>query len=490
MHVLVIGGGPAGVTAALRAAELGAQVTLVERGNLGGTCTNDGCVPTRVLARAARLVRDAAQYAHYGLAGEPPQADLAALLAQTEDVIYTIHEKKQLRSHLESAGVTVYTGVGEARFRDAQTLALPDGTLLTADRILVCVGGHARRLPIPGAERALTHGDLWRLRTVPRSLAVVGGAATGCQLASIFSAFGSRVTLLEVGPRMLGAEDPAISAAMAAAFTRHGIQCISGVEAIDSIEAGTVPGQEFRLYYRREHEEHTLDAEAIILAVGWPGNLENLGLDAAGVATAHGYVCVDETLRTSVPHIYGAGDITGRMMLVQSAVIDGRAAAEHALGVTMPASGRPAHMIIPHGGFTDPEYASVGLSEPQARAAGECVCVEVPYGELDRAVVDGHHEGVCKLIAARDGTLLGAHIVGEQAVEIVQVVAAGMTSGMRVKHLAALEFAYPTFTAILGLAARRLARELEAQALTPASTHSWHGARATAAEWERREPVD
>ena len=178
-EVVVVGGGPAGVTAALRASELGATVALVERGNMGGTCTNDGCVPTRVLARAARLVRDAEQFADYGLEGEPPEVDFPRLLNRTQRVVYEIQEKKQLRGRLEAAGVRVLDRAGDARFLDEHNLALADGTSLEAESFILCPGGHPRRLPFPGTEHALTHSDVWTMKSLPHSVAVVGGAATG-----------------------------------------------------------------------------------------------------------------------------------------------------------------------------------------------------------------------------------------------------------------------------------------------------------------------
>ncbi|HYZ04259.1 MAG TPA: FAD-dependent oxidoreductase, partial [Rubrobacter sp.] len=200
-EVVVIGGGPSGVTAALRARELGATVALIEREHMGGVCTNDGCVPTRVLARAARLMRDAAQFADYGLEGEPPTVDFVRLLNRTEHVVHAIHQKKQLRAHLEAADVRVLDGIGDARFLDSHTLALGDESSVQGEKFILCLGGHARRIPLPGGEHALTHSDVWTMKGLPESVAVVGGAATGCQLASVFASFGSRVMLLEVSPR-------------------------------------------------------------------------------------------------------------------------------------------------------------------------------------------------------------------------------------------------------------------------------------------------
>ena len=227
--LIVIGGGPAGTTAALRARELGASVALIERGSMGGTCTNDGCVPTRVLARAARLMSNASQYADYGITVPPPELDFQRLLARTQAIVYAMHEKKQLISHLEAAGVEVHAGVGEARFVDPHTVEVPDGRQFRGDTFILCAGGRARRLDFPGEELALTHSDIWRLQKLPRSVAIVGGAATGCQLATIFNAFGSQVTVLDVAPRILTIEDGLVSQTMGEAFERRSIDVITSI---------------------------------------------------------------------------------------------------------------------------------------------------------------------------------------------------------------------------------------------------------------------
>ena len=475
----MIGGGPAGVTAALRARELGASVALVERGNMGGVCTNDGCVPTRVLARAARLVRDAEQFADYGLVGAPPEVDFARLLNRTQRVVYEVQEKKQLRRQIEAAGATVMDRTGDAGFVDGHTLVLGDGSRVSGEKFVVCAGGHARRMDFPGAAHAITHSDVWTMKDLPSSVVVVGAAATGCQLASVFAAFGSRVRLLEVAPRILGGEDELVSDGVAGAFSGRDIEILTGIGGVDRIEKED--GQ-LRLSYTQGGEDRGLDTEAVVLAVGWPGNAETLNLDVAGVETGRGYVVVDDCLRTSAPHVFAAGDVTGRMMLVQSANYEGSLAAENAV---LGEERDYRHAIVPHGGFTDPEYASVGLTEIRARnefGDEDCAVAVVPYADLDRGVIDGHPDGSCKLIVSRSSRrILGAHIVGEQAVEVVQLVATAMGAGMSVEQLANLELAYPTFTAIVGLAARKLVREL---GLVPFSPW-WRAQRRPAStEWE------
>jgi pyruvate/2-oxoglutarate dehydrogenase complex dihydrolipoamide dehydrogenase (E3) component len=198
MRVLVLGGGPAGVTAALQAAELGAQVTLVERRRVGGTALNGGPARVRTLARAARLVRDWSSWQTFGLRGPRPQVDLAAALANAERVARYAHERKHLSDHIRA--VNLVEEAGDVRFLDATTVAATDGRVWSADRIIIAVGGRAARLPIPGAELALTFQDLPSLRCLPDRVAVVGAADTGCQLTSILAGFGCHVVLLEHGP--------------------------------------------------------------------------------------------------------------------------------------------------------------------------------------------------------------------------------------------------------------------------------------------------
>ncbi len=482
IDVLVLGGGPAGVTAALRARELGARVALLERDTLGGACTNDGCVPTRVLAHTARLVREARQYADYGLIGAPPEIDFPRMLANARATVERIHAKKRIHYHLEAMGVTAYTRMGEARFTDAHTIVCANGETFQAEKIIIAVGGHARRLPFPGAEHALTHSDVWRMTHLPRSIAIVGGAATGCQLASIFATFGAQVHVLEVGPHLLSVEDEAVSEAMTQAFANRGISVITQIGGVERIECDTDAENDappLHLVYTHQGQPQNLTVEAVLLAVGWAANTEALNLAAAGVACERGYITVNDSLQTSAPHIFAAGDVTGRMMLVQSATAEGTLAAESAL---LEPGGRGRHLIVPHGGFTDPEYGSVGLTERAACAQDECAVAVVPYTHVDRAVIDGHTEGFCKLIVSQTThRVLGAHIVGEQAVEMTQMLATGMTADLWVEQLAELELAYPTFAAVVGLAARRIVRELGVVPLAP----QWRTLGQASAEWER-----
>ncbi|MBI5669490.1 MAG: NAD(P)/FAD-dependent oxidoreductase [Chloroflexi bacterium] len=477
--LIVLGGGPAGVTAALRARELGARTALVERDNLGGTCTNDGCVPTRVLARAARFMRDARRFADYGLVLESqPEVDFEQIIRRTQHIVYQIHEKKQLLDHLRGVQVEVYDDVGPAHFLDPHRIQLEDGTVLESQRFVLCVGGHPRRLPVPGAEYTLTHSDVWTLNKLPTSAVIVGSGATGCQFASILNAFGTQVTLMDIAPRILIAEDELVSQTMAAEFRQNGIEIITGIDGINRIDRRD---SSLDLFCQHNGVERMVTAEAVILSVGWPGNIEGLHLEAAGVEVERSYIKVNDALQTTAPHIYAAGDITGRMMLVQSASREARIAVENAL---LDGERRVAHSLVPHGGFTDPEYGSVGPTEQQARERYDVMTAVIPYADLDRAVIDGVPEGFCKLLIDRQTRLIiGAHVVGEQALEIVQMVATGMAGGLRVEQLAELEIAYPTLAAIVGLAARQIVREL---GIVPV-VQEWRTLKLLrGAEWERQ----
>lgn len=454
MKLIVLGGGPAGVNAALQARELKADVTLIESRSVGGTNINEGPAPVRTLARAARLARDAQSWQTFGLRGAGPTIDLAAVLANANRVANYAHEKVHLAESIRSTGVEVLEGVGSAQFLDQHTVGVADGRTWQADKIIIAVGGRGRVLPIPGAELGLTYNDIWTLKQLPTTVAVVGGAATGCQLASILEDFGCQVYLLEFAPRLLPREDEEIAIALADAFEKQHMTVITGAatEHLEKVNGG------IQLHYRQQNRPASLTVDAVFFAVGWPGNVDSLNLAATDVLTEHSYIPVNDFLQSNVPHIFAAGDINGRSMLVQSARYEGRIAAENAV---LGPYRRFTHEVVPSGSFTDPEYASVGLTEAQARQQYDCAVAVVRYANLMRPVVDAHPEGFCKLIVERRRRyILGAHVIGEYSVEIIQMVAACMARGMSVEELAELQLAYPTFTEAVGMAAQKLVREL------------------------------
>ncbi len=453
--VVVIGAGPAGTAAALRAAELGASVAVCEADRLGGTCVNTGCVPTRVLAKTARLMREIRTANAYGISVSERPIDWPATVARVLETVERVRSLKSEATRFADAGVHLIRE-GRARFVDAFTLQLDSGRTISADAIIVCVGGHSRRLPVPGAELAVVPEHVLDLPRVPGRLAVIGGGNTGAQLATVFNAFGSAVTLLDLADRVLTASDESISHAVADAFEQQGVALhlgIAGVSGLVRDDDGSIT-----LTWREGDHEIARSFDTVIMATGWPADVDDLGLESAGVRTSRSAITVDAYFRSSVPHIFAVGDANGRDMLVQAAQFEGEAAAENAV---LDANRRTPHQLLPAGGFTDPDYAGVGLTEVEARRRDElCVVTTVPFSRLDRAVIDDRERGFLKLITDRRRELiLGAHAVGENAVEVIQSVTTAMAAGIDVATLANVRFAYPTYSAVIGIAARDLLGE-------------------------------
>ncbi|HEY4854573.1 MAG TPA: NAD(P)/FAD-dependent oxidoreductase [Streptosporangiaceae bacterium] len=452
--LLVVGGGPAGVTAALQARELGAQVTLLEAGQVGGTSLNRGPAPVRTLARTARLARDWSSWAVFGLDGPPPVPNLPAVVANSERVARYAHDKKDMAGHLRRHGIDLIEDLGPVGFVDPHTVAAGDKRIWSADRIILAVGGHAGRLPIPGADLALTYEDIPSLATLPDHVAVVGGADTGCQIASILADLGVTVSLFEAGPTLVPAADPSVSAELGHAFRARGMK----VHTDTLVEMLRAHGNAIHIDYRSGIATGQLAVDAVFFAVGWPANLSHLALDAADVHAEPGMIPVDDYLRTSVEHIFAAGDVNGRSMLVQTARMEGRIAATNAvLGPTRHAT----YEVVPSGSFTDPEYGRVGLTETQAAQHHDTIVGIARYDDLLRPVADGRSEGFCKLIAdRRTHAILGAHVLGEYSAETVQTVAACMAAGMTIEQVAELQLAFPTFTEAVSMAAQKICRIL------------------------------
>ncbi len=452
--LVVVGGGPAGVTAALQARELGARVTLLEAGQVGGTSLNRGPAPVRTLARAARLARDWSSWATFGLEGPPPVPDLPAVVANSERVARYAHDKKDMAGHLRQHRIDLVEDLGPVGFTDPHTLAADGAGAWSADRIILAVGGHAGRLRIPGADLALTYEDIPSLASLPRRVAVVGGADTGCQIASIFDDLGTVVTLFEAGPVLVPAADASVSAELIRAFRARDMNVYTDTR----VEALVADGGAIRVDYRSGQAPAHMIADAVFFAVGWPASLGQLALAAAGVHATPGAIPVDDYLRTNVEHIFAAGDVNGRSMVVQTARMEGRIAATNAiLGATRHAS----YDVVPSGSFTDPEYGRVGLTEAQAAEQHDVIVGVARYDDLLRPVADGRPDGFCKLIAdRRTHTILGAHVLGEYSAETVQTVAACMAAGMTIEQVAELQLAFPTFTEAVCMAAQKICRAL------------------------------
>ena len=456
LDVVVIGAGPAGVLAAMRAGDLGAKTALVTRDQFGGMAANDGPVPVRTLAHAARLIRDARQLDRYGITTGETALDYSRLLERVHEVTCDVRAHSSLRKQTGMAGVTVYEDAGAVRFLDAHTVETATGERLEAKNFIICTGGVSRKLNVPGFELTATHSDAWALTCVPPSLLVIGAGATGAQVASIFNAFGTNVQLFQSGPRIVPTEDEDVSAAVEQGFGQSGIQVTTEfgvIEAFEKSDAGV------RMLFRKDGELRSAEASVVVVAVGWVANTEGLDLSKAGVETdKRGFIQVDQFLKTSAPNVFAAGDVTGRLLLVPQAIHDGFIAATNAVrGATMPL---PAQ-VAPIGSFTDPEYAQVGLTETKARERYQVVVGKINFDSTTRTIIDGRTYGFCKLIADRESRqILGCHVVGERAVEIIQLAAIAMAAKMCVDELAQVPLSFPTYGAVLGRVAAMITRQL------------------------------
>jgi dihydrolipoamide dehydrogenase len=417
---------------------------------------NDGPVPVRTLAHAARLIREARQLGQYGIDVSEPVLDYPRLLTRVREVVQDARAHSSLRQQIDSLGVTVHEHAGVARFADPHTIETEGGLRLQAEKIIICTGGVSRRLPVAGFELTSTHSDAWRLTSVPPSMLVVGAGATGVQVASIFNTYGSRIQLFHTGPRILPGEDEDVSTAVSAAFRESGIAVHENFGTIESFEKTPIG---VRMNFSKSGDRDSAEATLAVVAVGWAIDTAGLSLARAGVETEHrGFVKVDGYLQTSARHIFAAGDITGRQMLVPQAIRDGFVAATNAVrGPTM----TTGDSVSPIGSFTDPEYAQVGLTEVKAREGHEVLVAIVRFDSTTRTIIDGRKIGFCKLIVDRTTfRILGCHVVGERAVEIAQVAAIAMAAKMRVDDLAHIPLSFPTYAAILARVAASAAREL------------------------------
>jgi pyruvate/2-oxoglutarate dehydrogenase complex dihydrolipoamide dehydrogenase (E3) component len=462
MRLLVVGGGPAGVSAALQGRELGADVTLLEADQVGGTNLNRGPAPVRTLARAARLVREWSSWPRFGLEGPRPTLDLQAVLANSARVARYAHDKKDMAGHIRHHGVELHEHLGPVRFTDEDTVQGADGRSWHGDRVVVAVGCRAAPLPVPGGELALTFNDIPDLKILPPKIAVIGGADTGCQMASIFADFGASVRLLEAGPRLVPSADESISAALAGSFEANGMH----VHTEARVQALERDGGQVIIRFTEGGQTEQVSAAVVFAAVGWPANLQDLDLPAAGVTSDRQAIPVDAFLRTNMEHIFAAGDVNGLSKLVQTARLEGRVAAWNAVhGPTR----QPDYAAVPSGSFTDPEYGSVGMTEDQAAREHDIAVGIAWYHDMLRPVADGRTEGFCKLVADRHSrAILGAHVLGNYSAETVQVVATAMSAGMGVEQLAEMQFAFPTFTEGVSQAAQKVCRSLGVGRFPPA----------------------
>ena len=385
------------MVAALRAARLGARTELITSAGLGGMAAADGPVPVRTLAHAARLIREARQLPRYGITAGEPALDYPRLVDRVREVTDEVRAHSVLGEELQQSGVAIHEHAGAVRFIDPHLIESTHATTTSRGEVHHLHRWHG---PSPGSARlstlTSTHSDAWGFSSAPPSMLVIGAGATGVQVASIFNAFGSQVTLFEAAPRILMSEDDDVASAVSAALQASGIRVLEEAGTIERFESCPTG---VRLVYTKSDTQDHIEATVAVVAAGWVANTAGLDLAAAGVETdQRGYVQVDSELRTTAPHIFAAGDITGHLMVVHEAVREGYLAATNAVlgGTTV----LPAE-VSPIGSFTDPEYASVGVTEAAARNSRDVIVATERFDSLARPIIDGRPTGFCKLVVDR-----------------------------------------------------------------------------------------
>lgn len=447
---VIIGGGPGGYVAAIRAAQLGLQVTLVEKEHLGGVCLNWGCIPTKSLLRNAEVISLLGQGGTFGFTVEGFRADYGAAVERSRKVAARL--VKGVAALMKKNSIRVVEGTGRLAGPNRVVVALNDGgeTTLEADAVVVATGGRARTIPgveVDG-ERVMVARDALEMRDLPGSVVIVGAGAIGVEFAHLWRTYGAEVTLVEMMEHILPLEDEEVTREVERAFRRRKVRILTSarVEGIDATADGV------RVRVRREDGEEVLEAERTLIAIGIRPNSEDLGLEEAGVEMDRGWVVVDERMRTSVPGIWAIGDVTGKLPLAHVASAQGIVAAEDIAG------GSPAPLdygAMPRCTYCHPQVASFGLTEAEARQMGYDVQVgRFPFLANGKALALGERSGFVKLVVDRvSGWLLGAHLVGPEVTELLPELVLARNAELLPEMIARSVHAHPTLSEVLAEAA-------------------------------------
>jgi len=461
--LVILGSGSTAFAAAIRATELGGRVAMVERRTLGGTCANRGCLPSKNLIEAARIVHEAAHPRYNGLKPARVEVDFPALVRQKDEVVHDYRAKRYARVAEGLTGLEVITG--DARFEDVHTVVV-DGRRIEADRFLVATGSRPFVPAIPGLDTVpyltsdlLDADEAQRLDELPESTIVLGGGYVAVELAQMFARLGTRVTMVARSELLRGYE-PELGRTLGEVFRQEGIEVLARAR-IDRVDGDA---QEVRLYAETSTAGRMVKAERILVATGRTPNTENLELERAGVATDDaGFVTVNAELRTAQPHIWAAGDAIGRQHASQMATPvgarQGRIVAENALAE---ARRRFDGSIIPRAIFTDPPIGVVGLTEAEVKAKHHpAVTATTQFEHVPRAGAIHKTTGLVKIIASTiDERILGVHVIGESASEIIHEAAMALKFKARLADFVDLIHVYPTMAEALKIGAQAFSRDV------------------------------
>lgn len=446
----ILGGGPGGYVAAGRAGAAGLSVVLFEKKELGGVCLNEGCIPTKTLLYSAKVLDYAKHASQYGVAVPEASPDVPAVFKRKEKVVKKL--VGGVRVQMRNAGVEVVKEAAVITGRQADVFTLEAGEeTYEARNVLICTGSEAVVPPIPGLREGLggvvvTNREILSLAEVPSSLVIIGGGVIGMEFASFFNSVGTKVTVVEMLPKILGPMDDEISAMLQAQYQKK------DVEFHLSCKVTAVEGNEV-VFISADGTESRVAGDRILVSVGRRAVLEGMGLENIGVELAlnpagrpYG-IKVDACMRTSVPGVYAAGDVTGFSMLAHTASREGEVAVNTILG-------RPDAMrynAIPGVVYTNPEVAGVGLTEADAAAAGLSVSVhKLPMAYSGRFVAENERgEGLCKVLVASDGAVVGVHMLGNPCSEIIAAACVAIDRGLGIDALKEVVFPHPTVSEIL-----------------------------------------
>ena len=416
--VVIIGGGPGGYPAAIRGAQLGLKVAVVEKEKLGGICLHKGCIPTKALLESAEHLHDARDESEsFGIIAPDVSFDYAKVLARKSQVVGQLH--RGIQGLLQRNKIDVFFGAGSLTSPQSVHVAGSDGGHdLRATNVIIATGSRPRSLPgleIDG-KAVISSDHALELTTLPESVIILGAGAVGVEWASLLHDFGVAVTVVEVMPTLVPLEDGDIGKELGRSFTRRGITVKTDAKLI--VESVKPAKNSVSVAVETQGKLESLQATKLLVAVGRAGNIEDLGLETVGVAAEQGVIPVDGYGRTNVPHVYAIGDVAGGYLLAHKATAEGHVAVEHLAGE----EAFPLDPLrVPRATYCRPEIASIGLTEQEASEQERVVQIgRFPFAALGKALIKGQTEGFVKMVCdAKTGEILGTHVIGPNATDIV-----------------------------------------------------------------------
>lgn len=439
--VAIIGGGPAGYTAAEKAAKGGLSTVLFEKNALGGVCLNEGCVPTKTLLYSAKTYDQIKHASKYAVSAENPSFDYPKIIARKNKVVKKL--TAGIRMKMKESGVEVITGEAmiQGKADEGNILIQCAEQVYEAKNLLVCTGSESVIPPIPGVNETeyWTSREALQSKELPASLIIIGGGVIGMEFASFFNSMGTEVQVVEMLDKILGPMDKELSDMLQAEYAKRGVKFYLGHKVTG------IHGQEVTV--EKDGESFTLHGEKVLLSVGRRPVTKGFGLETLALEPYRNGIKVNEYMQTSLPNVYACGDITAFSLLAHTAVSEAEVAIDHILGKARAMS----YKAIPGVVYTNPEIAGVGKTEEELQASGTPYQVKkIPMAFSGRFVAENEMgNGVCKLILAEDGTLIGAHLLGNPASELIVIAGIAIEKGMKAEELTSFVFPHPTVGEIL-----------------------------------------